>query len=231
MRQVNNFIVECLRLGAFIRGLPSKMSGWLFGLAMAMLVIAFFIPAIVHILIRMSGRDPAHMPLSLKHRCLSVLIAYVMLISPAGFEKLAEASVNYSELGVSSWGAAGDVISYCYDANGSLVYKFYDFFSTIASTDELLAQGIIKSASFKLGNITINAEAEVHLILHSRMKLLRGLATGDLVPADNVKTATAAITALKKGDIRTAREQWYELKNTILKYGDIKGTVEIEAKW
>ncbi|MFA7485542.1 MAG: RHS repeat-associated core domain-containing protein, partial [Phycisphaerae bacterium] len=98
---------------------------WLFGLAMAMLVIAFFIPAIVHILIRMSGRDPAHMPLSLKHRCLSVLIAYVMLISPAGFEKLAEASVNYSELGVSSWGAAGDVISYCYDANGSLVYKFY----------------------------------------------------------------------------------------------------------
>jgi RHS repeat-associated protein len=68
---------------------------------------------------------------------LSVLIAYVMLISPAGFEQLANASTQYSELGTSTWGQADRIIEYGqwdgtgrtgnftlrYDDNGSVVKK------------------------------------------------------------------------------------------------------------
>jgi YD repeat-containing protein len=86
------------QFNAWLIGLPSPISHWLFGLIMVMLVVAFFVPALIQILARIRGRQPARMPLSLRHRCLSVLLAYVMLISPAGFEQLAQASLVYSDI-------------------------------------------------------------------------------------------------------------------------------------
>ena len=125
-------------LEAWLIGLPSAVSHWLFGLVMALLVVAFFIPAIVQIFCRITKRKAARMPLSLSHRCLSVLIAYVMLISPVGFEQLAQASVKYSQIGTSTWGQTERIIEYGewdgatprtgiftpgYDANGSVTKK------------------------------------------------------------------------------------------------------------
>jgi len=122
-------------LKAFFIGLPSGISRWLFGLAMAMLIVALFIPALVQILIRLAGREPVRMPLGLRHRCLSVLLAYVMLISPAGFQQMADASVQYSQLGASTWGQADRTIEYTYDDNGSVQTKTTSVTSTQTVTE------------------------------------------------------------------------------------------------
>jgi hypothetical protein len=99
---------------------------------MAMVIVALFIPALVQILIRLAGREPVRMPLGLRHRCLSVLLAYVMLISPAGFQQMADASVQYSQLGASTWGQADRTIEYTYDDNGSVLTKTTSVTSTQA---------------------------------------------------------------------------------------------------
>jgi YD repeat-containing protein len=43
-------------------GLPSAVSQWLFGLVMALLAVAFLVPALVHILARIRGRQPTTQP-------------------------------------------------------------------------------------------------------------------------------------------------------------------------
>ncbi|MHC4260787.1 MAG: hypothetical protein ACYSTF_10330, partial [Planctomycetota bacterium] len=59
----------------------------------------------------MGGRQPEgpRIHLGLWHRCVSVLLAYIMLIGPFGFEQLARADIQYQ--------------TYTYDDNGSVETK------------------------------------------------------------------------------------------------------------
>jgi RHS repeat-associated protein len=52
-----------------------------------------------------------------------VLIAYVMLVTPLGFQQLAQADVLYQNLRATDWGADGETITYTYDTNGSVETK------------------------------------------------------------------------------------------------------------
>ena len=61
--------------------------------------------------------------LSLFHRCLSVLLAYIMLLTPFGLQSVAEGSVLYSQLDSRHWAEGDRKIEYAYDANGSLIEK------------------------------------------------------------------------------------------------------------
>jgi RHS repeat-associated protein len=107
---------------AWFIGLPSVVSQWLFGLVASLLIVAFLLPAIMHILARIRKREPTKMPLSLRNRCLSVLIAYVMLIG-LGFEQLSRASTLYSDLVPDDWAKVGNSVVYTYDDIGRLTNK------------------------------------------------------------------------------------------------------------
>jgi len=61
--------------------------------------------------------------LSLYHRCMCVLLAYVFLITPDGFYYLSQAAVQYSSVSTLAWGKGNRIIEYDYDANGSLTSK------------------------------------------------------------------------------------------------------------
>jgi hypothetical protein len=54
---------------------------------------------------------------------VSVLLAYIMLIGPFGFEQLARADIQYQDLMASDWGSDGETITYTYDDNGSIETK------------------------------------------------------------------------------------------------------------
>ena len=71
----------------------------------------------------------------------------------------------------------------------------------------------------------------VIFVPHSRVKLAKGLILNELVPADDVRVATEALRAIKQLDMSTAREKWNELANRMLRYGDIRGSANIEAVW
>ena len=61
--------------------------------------------------------------LSLYHRCMSVFLAYLMLIGPAGFQQLAQGDIQYSQLCTLDWANGGETIHYTYDDNGSVTTK------------------------------------------------------------------------------------------------------------
>jgi len=63
---------------------------------------------------------------------MSVLLAYVMLISPVMLQSLAQGATAYSEISTLAWGQNGDAFTYYYDANGSTEYKLYDAFDPAA---------------------------------------------------------------------------------------------------
>jgi len=68
--------------------------------------------------------------MGLWRRCLCVLLAYVMLISPVGFESLARADTLYSQLQTTDWHSGDRTIQYSYDDNGSVASK-----TTIETSD------------------------------------------------------------------------------------------------
>ena len=91
---------------------------------MLLLALAFFAPLIVAAY-RKARRRKAKggIHLSLWHRCMSVLLAYMMLITPFGFERLAQADIQYSQLDTRHWSEGDRTIDYTYDDNGSVVTK------------------------------------------------------------------------------------------------------------
>jgi len=54
---------------------------------------------------------------------LCVLLAYVMLVSPACLQQLAEADISFANLTIYTWGQDNTVIEYAYDDNGSMISK------------------------------------------------------------------------------------------------------------
>ena len=111
--------------GAFIRGLPSSFSQWLFRALMLLIPIAMFAPVAAKVLSRIRKPKPGHccIRLRLYHRCASVLLAYIMLISPIGIQELAQADIQYSDLCTLDWANGGETIYYSYDNNGSMTQK------------------------------------------------------------------------------------------------------------
>jgi hypothetical protein len=70
------------------------------------------------------GIDPLASPdLKLWHRVLCVLLAYIFLVGPEVFHRLAQADTQYSQLSTLAWGKGNTIIEYGYDANGSLTSK------------------------------------------------------------------------------------------------------------
>ena len=85
----------------------------------------FFMPVIIILMfkLRRSTLQKSKPRLPLFYRCLSVMLAYMMLISPACLQSLAEGADLYSELDSRYWAEGDTTIEYDYDGNGSLVSK------------------------------------------------------------------------------------------------------------
>ena len=105
---------------AFMMGLPNEMAEYMLAIMLICVPISFLAPAAVRIIGRKERRERGG--LSLYHRSLCALLAYVMLISPWGLESIANASCQYSQISVADW-ATHKYIEYTYDDNGSCIAK------------------------------------------------------------------------------------------------------------
>jgi RHS repeat-associated protein len=105
------------KVKAFMLGLPNELAGYMLALMLICVPVSFFAPALARIIRRREQKG-----LSLYHRCLCVLLAYMMLISPAGLESVAQASSQYSQISTADW-AGYKYIEYTYDDNGSCITK------------------------------------------------------------------------------------------------------------
>ncbi|MGH2272879.1 hypothetical protein ACQ9LF_13865, partial [Anaerohalosphaeraceae bacterium U12dextr] len=52
-----------------------------------------------------------------------MLLAYVFLIGPECLQHLSQAATQYSQISTLAWGRGNSIITYGYDANGSLTSK------------------------------------------------------------------------------------------------------------
>jgi len=119
-------------LYAFMIGLPSVWSRYLFILVMAMVPVLLFGAALKRLLLCYG--EPTRLRLRVPKKSICVLLAFLIFIGPDGFESLAQAEMQYSELGASSWGQADRTIEYTYDDNGSLLTKT----TKVTSTSEVI---------------------------------------------------------------------------------------------
>ena len=112
-------------LKAWWLGLPSVVSQWLFRALCLLMPLMFFVPVFAKIVSRMRKTAYERYPvrLSLYHRCMSVFLAYLMLIGPAGFQQLTQGDIQYSQLCTLDWANGGETIHYTYDDNGSVTTK------------------------------------------------------------------------------------------------------------
>jgi len=125
---------------AFMLGIPSKLSMYLFRMVVLLLPLVFLAPAFVMLIrkIRKRSAKRRRCRLSLYQQGLCVLLAYIMLITPSGFQELAQADITYDQLSTRDWNSGDRLIEYGhwdggdersgnfiagYDANGSLVEK------------------------------------------------------------------------------------------------------------
>lgn len=113
------------QFGAFVRGLPSVWDTAIFYALLALIPVVMLWPVVVRQWARIKGCiDPMASPdLKLWHRVLCVLLAYVFLVGPEGFQILAQADTQYSQLSTLAWAKGNSIIEYGYDANGSLTTK------------------------------------------------------------------------------------------------------------
>lgn len=77
----------------------------------------------MHVFVRLRRTKAKSAGLSLYHRCLSVLLAYMMLIGPFSLQQLAKGSSLYDQLETFNWSEGNRTIEYTYDENGSGVTK------------------------------------------------------------------------------------------------------------
>jgi RHS repeat-associated protein len=119
---------------AFLTGLPSVWNKYLFILAMALVPILLFGPAVVSVIRRLTlyhGR-PTRLRPAVPRKGICLLVAFVMLLGPEHFHSLAQAQVQYSDLNTATWANGDTTIEYTYDANGSVETKTTKVTSTQA---------------------------------------------------------------------------------------------------
>lgn len=110
---------------AFFMGLPSVWNKYLFILAMALVPILLFGPALLKLTSRMllCYSKPTKLKLHVPRKGICLLVAFVMLFGPEGFQQVAQADVQYANLSTASWANGDTTITYTYDANGSVETK------------------------------------------------------------------------------------------------------------
>ncbi len=70
-------------------------------------------------------------------RCLCVLLAYTMLITPCGLESIAYAASQYSQIATTNWSSGNRTIEYQYDDNGSCTQKVTKETSTSTTLEKI----------------------------------------------------------------------------------------------
>ncbi len=109
---------------AFWLGMPSVWSKYLFYALLILVPVLFFVPVLVSIMGRLRKvEEKRSVRLSLYHRCMSILLAYVMLLSPGLLDSVSQASTLYSQFSTEDWHNGNRTIEYTYDDNGSVVKK------------------------------------------------------------------------------------------------------------
>ncbi len=92
--------------------------------------MAFLAPVVAGFIRRLARSSAGRPSLSLYHRCMSVFLAYVMLISPIGLQSLSQGAIAYAQLDTSTWAESDRTIEYTYDYNGSVTQKTTEETST-----------------------------------------------------------------------------------------------------
>jgi len=116
------------KVEAFVIGLPTRWSRYAFISVLALLPLMFLLPAVAEMSARFrrSRQKRSSMRLSLFRRCLSVLLAYMILLSPCGLQSAARGATLYSQLDTRHWSEGDRTITYEYDDNGSVTGKVID---------------------------------------------------------------------------------------------------------
>jgi len=110
------------KVSAFMMGLPNEFAHYLLALVLICIPASFFAPAFLSLRGRAQPRPKQSQMIALWKRCLCVLLAYLMFITPTGFESIAYASSQYSQITAFDW-ATHKYIEYTYDNNGSCITK------------------------------------------------------------------------------------------------------------
>jgi RHS repeat-associated protein len=122
---------------AWVFGLPSVWSRYIL-LALAMATLAAVTgPSLAAGCRRLRRMPTFERPrLSLCYRTLCVLLAWVFLVGPEGFQRAAYADSQYAQVSTFSWANGNQTIVYDYDDNGSLTSKTTTEGSTTVETVE-----------------------------------------------------------------------------------------------
>ena len=124
---------------AFFLGLPTEWSQRLLSVVLMLLPVALLLPVVglLYVRLRKVPVDSHRRNLSVFYRCVSVLLAYMILIHPACLQQLAQGAVDYSGLDARQWHEGNRIVEYGdwdgtgrtgnftlgYDANGSVTKK------------------------------------------------------------------------------------------------------------
>jgi RHS repeat-associated protein len=116
-------------IGALMRGLPSSWAGNVLIALMVMMLVAFNGPLVTRLRHRTFPTDDGRVrglvfnPYSLFNRCVSMAMAWAMIVLLFPTDTLAQQASSYSQLATTDWGRQGQTVDYTYDDNGSVVRK------------------------------------------------------------------------------------------------------------
>jgi RHS repeat-associated protein len=88
---------------AFVLGLPSPWGTYSLQTLLGLLPVMFLLPVAALLMRRLRKTAVQKQRLSLFYRGLSVMLAYMTLLSPVCLEQLAQADIQYSQLNVTTW--------------------------------------------------------------------------------------------------------------------------------
>jgi len=110
-------------------------------------------------------------------------------------------------------------------------YRTLDFFHTIATIEQILLQGVAYGISTIIKGVSVNASFGIKLHPNSWFDIAKGLASEELVPADDVRVADDILMDLRNLELGEAKLKWLELIKRVMSYGQIEGHGEIEVAW
>jgi len=111
---------------AFMFGLPNRLSLYAFFAMLLLVPVTFFTPAVAAYIKRFTRPPPEKQSenytsvtsvssvakRSLWQRCLCVLLAYTMLITPLGLQQSAQAATQYNQISTADWSSGNRTIEY-----------------------------------------------------------------------------------------------------------------------
>ncbi len=124
---------------AFMLGLPNEWARYVLTMILVCVPLSFFVPFVICYVRRLMNPlwKKQGYQLSLWQRCLCVLLAYTMLITPCGLESIAYAASQYSQIATTNWSSGNRTIEYAYDDNGSVTQKLTKETSTSTTLEKI----------------------------------------------------------------------------------------------